>query len=94
MNNQFAALLIKYVSAKKISNSKTVQAFIKEHTPSEYNGYPEKRTPEINQFCVDFVSKDLKSKDPEFSKFVVNNAVATEVASFVPTKTSFQKGEY
>ena len=94
MNNQFAALLVKYVSSKKISNSKTVQNFIETHTPSEYNGLPKTITPEIKAFSNEFIKKGLKSKDPQLTEFVTENAIETETVAFVPVKTSFERGEY
>lgn len=95
MNEIFAALLRKYVSAKKISNSKLTQTFMAEHQPTEFNGYPTEVTPEIKSFSKEFVTKGLTSKDPEFTKFVTENSTEEEIApKFEPQRKVRSSGEY
>lgn len=94
MNNQFSALLVKYLEAKKINESKLVNNFITKNEASDYNGFPTEITKEIRDFCIEFVKKDLRSKDTEFTNFIVENSISKEIPKFEPKVKSWSSGEY
>ncbi len=94
-NASFAALLKKYLAAKKLNNTSLVQNFIGEYeVDSIIEGeIPQEVTDEIGEFARKFVSKKYKCEDPKFIERMLEIS-NSPVEEFVPEQTVHYPGEY
>lgn len=104
-NAKFAAVLIKYLQAEKLNDSKLVKEFIEswEDDSVEYDGIPAQTTKEMIEFAKTFIKKKMKCQDSQFTERMVeistSEAFIEQVTAQVVTTTQRQevrsyRGEY
>jgi endonuclease III-like uncharacterized protein len=80
LNTQFAAVLVKYLQAEKLNESKLVKEFIDCYYEEsvEYIGIPEESTSQMIDFAKGFIKKKIKCTDCQFKERMVE--ISTSVA--------------
>lgn len=94
-NAIFAALLKKYLAAKKLNNTALVQNFINDHSDDSVleGDIPQEATGEIQEFASKFVSKKYKCEDSKFIDRMLEIS-NSPVEEFIPEQTVHYTGEY
>ncbi len=92
-NSQFANLLKKYVSAKKINSTAATKSFIDAYADDASEAIIPEATPAIRDYATTFIKKGYKCSDSEFTAQMLKYAIAVEEPK-VPEATQHYSGEY
>lgn len=92
-NSQFANLLKKYVSAKKINSTAATKSFIDAYADDASEAIIPEATPEIKEYAITFVKKGYKCSDSEFTAQMLKYATAVEKPKAITKRQSYS-GEY
>ncbi len=93
-NASFSALLSKYRTANKISNSKLVESFVEDYPPNDTPSIDVNATPEMVTFAKTFITRKMKCTDPEFNSKLADIAANNNEVEFKPTVKVSYSGEY